>query len=415
MLKKISYIFILFLTFFIFINKASALTCSDIQEKIIKYDQYTEQLEDFLDCTDNTNLENVNLCNTFNLERNAIVEDIMQFDKNGSKCASEDSKIQQIIDENSNRCSLVVGTEFDNFVNTVMIIFYILGPVLLIIFGSIDYARAVAANDEASLKKANKPFVKRLIATILLFLSPVIVNVIVNFNISDYDLTATSYSCEYNRLVYNPKINIKSLEIRRNTSSNNINRNSSGNASIGGQEVDGYVIFRQGDPQWGSDNLLGSSSTIAAQGCALSSVAMQIVNSGVETVEPINPGSLSRILRENGQYGCSSGACIVWGGTTYATNGKFVGHGNLGEALTGDINEKAEQLSRYLSEGYYPVLQVKGYTGGEHYVAVFKVENGNIYVGDPAPGEYLILNDTNYDIANYSYSTTDFELYRVED
>ena len=51
-------------------------------------------------------------------------------------------------------------------------------PFALIIWGSLDFFKAVIAGDEKEMKMKRKPFVQRLIAAILVLLLPVIVNVI---------------------------------------------------------------------------------------------------------------------------------------------------------------------------------------------------------------------------------------------
>ena len=53
-------------------------------------------------------------------------------------------------------------------------------PVGLIIFGTIDMAKAVIAGDEKKMKEAQKPFVKRIISAVIVFLIPFIVNLVMN-------------------------------------------------------------------------------------------------------------------------------------------------------------------------------------------------------------------------------------------
>ncbi len=52
-------------------------------------------------------------------------------------------------------------------------------PVGLIIFGTIDMAKAVIAGDEKKMKEAQKPFVKRIISAVIVFLIPYIVQVVI--------------------------------------------------------------------------------------------------------------------------------------------------------------------------------------------------------------------------------------------
>ena len=54
-------------------------------------------------------------------------------------------------------------------------------PIGLIIMGTIDMAKAVIAGDEKKMKEAQKPFIKRIIAAVIVFLIPKIVNMVLSF------------------------------------------------------------------------------------------------------------------------------------------------------------------------------------------------------------------------------------------
>lgn len=51
-------------------------------------------------------------------------------------------------------------------------------PFALIIWGSIDFFKAIIAGDEKEMKAKRKPFIHRLIAAIIVLLLPVIINLI---------------------------------------------------------------------------------------------------------------------------------------------------------------------------------------------------------------------------------------------
>ena len=53
-------------------------------------------------------------------------------------------------------------------------------PIGLIVMGTIDMAKAVIAGDEKKMKEAQKPFIKRIIAAIIVFLIPIIVNMVLS-------------------------------------------------------------------------------------------------------------------------------------------------------------------------------------------------------------------------------------------
>lgn len=61
----------------------------------------------------------------------------------------------------------------------IYVIIVVIGPILTIVLGSIDFARAMIANSEESMNKFRKKFPKRLIMLVLLILVPVIVHFLV--------------------------------------------------------------------------------------------------------------------------------------------------------------------------------------------------------------------------------------------
>ena len=56
----------------------------------------------------------------------------------------------------------------------------ILVPIALIVWGTIDIGKAVIAGDEKKIKEAQKPFVKRIVAAVIVFLIPWLVGIIMN-------------------------------------------------------------------------------------------------------------------------------------------------------------------------------------------------------------------------------------------
>lgn len=200
--KKVFSYFLTILISFMFICNVHAVSCADIDEKIDNYNSYTDQLEG-VDCTDNSDEENAALCNDLKLKKNNIVTKLMKYKDEDALCSSNSAAAEQIISENSDNCGRIFDDFFTDFVNNVLRLFYIIGPVLLILLGTIDYTRATIESDEKALKKANQRFIRRTVATILLFLVPVITNVILSFNMSDYYLSGNSYSCNYEYLIAN--------------------------------------------------------------------------------------------------------------------------------------------------------------------------------------------------------------------
>lgn len=62
---------------------------------------------------------------------------------------------------------------------TAINILQILIPIALILWGTLDMGKAVIAGDEKKIKEAQKPFVKRLISAVIVFLIPYLLNLVI--------------------------------------------------------------------------------------------------------------------------------------------------------------------------------------------------------------------------------------------
>ena len=65
-----------------------------------------------------------------------------------------------------------------NIAVTVVRILQILVPVALIVWGTIDLAKAVIEGDEKKMKEKRKPFIQRVISAVIVFLVPWLVGLI---------------------------------------------------------------------------------------------------------------------------------------------------------------------------------------------------------------------------------------------
>ena len=83
-------------------------------------------------------------------------------------------------------------------------------PVGLILMGTIDMAKSVIAGDEKKIKEAQKPFVKRIVAAIIVFLIPYIVNIAINLVVSDAsdwrNCWNTAGKANYNKINYSENL-----------------------------------------------------------------------------------------------------------------------------------------------------------------------------------------------------------------
>ena len=63
-------------------------------------------------------------------------------------------------------------------IDTVLTLIQIAVPLLIVLFGSIDFAKAVMSSDEKAIKTAQKTLLNRVIAGVVVFLMATIVNVL---------------------------------------------------------------------------------------------------------------------------------------------------------------------------------------------------------------------------------------------
>ena len=85
-----------------------------------------------------------------------------------------------------------------NAVTLIIKIIQILVPVLLIIFGLIDLAKAVMAQKEDEIKKGQQTLIKRAIAAVIVFFVIIIVQMLVKFVSGSDDTIMSCFNCFIN-------------------------------------------------------------------------------------------------------------------------------------------------------------------------------------------------------------------------
>ena len=208
--KKLIKIFLVFVIFFIFTNNVQAISSGEIDKKISEYNSYKEKLSK-LDCTNENDADVVHDCNTYRMQRNSIVTELMRLNEHNEIPKAKQSAVTKIIKENEDHCGKIFDDDFTKMINTVMKLFYIIGPILLILFGTLDYSKVVIASSQDALKKANQRFFRRIIATILLFLTPALTNLILSLNVSKYYVSGNAYACDLDFVIYKKQYEVKVL------------------------------------------------------------------------------------------------------------------------------------------------------------------------------------------------------------
>ena len=144
--------------------------------------------------------------------------------------------------------------------------------------------------------------------------------------------------------------------------------------------ADGTPMFRQGDAQWGG-RTLGTSSSLAAAGCAMVSTAMAMSKI---TGQVINPGELDAHLDKNGGY---SGNGLIWGQAA-----KMAGLGASKPGWSMDNINKQIDAGRPVVIGVdYKAGSNGGANGTDHWVAVTHRKGDTYFANDPATGKEIAL------------------------
>ena len=143
-----------------------------------------------------------------------------------------------------------------------------------------------------------------------------------------------------------------------------------------------YVNWRQGGQSWSNIRIGNTSSTIGNIGCLVTSIAILIEKSGVNTtIVPFNPGTFVEALNNNGGFD-GKGNLYYAPISKVVPNFQYVGNVNLrGKSRA----EKLLLINQYSSQGYYLTIEVKGATqGSQHWVAMMSVNGNNVNIVDPA-------------------------------
>ena len=94
--KYIRYLFVIISLFFIGIIPVSAKeNCTSVKSEIDKYDTYVKTLET-LDCTNNSDSDNVVSCNDYNMRKNLIVTDLMKKMKKRASVQTKKIKLKKL-------------------------------------------------------------------------------------------------------------------------------------------------------------------------------------------------------------------------------------------------------------------------------------------------------------------------------
>ncbi|WP_028509022.1 hypothetical protein [Ruminococcus sp. NK3A76] len=145
-----------------------------------------------------------------------------------------------------------------------------------------------------------------------------------------------------------------------------------------------YTSWRQTDDKWKSRLITPSdkNSTLAGYGCAVTSIAMNVVKAGLRTEDNFDPGKCLTDLQKAGAFDKNS--CISWNKVTKAYP-KLV-YKNTVNVASKKKADAIKAVGNYLDKGYYLLVGVSCRKDGKcnHYVCpISKTKDGDIKIADP--------------------------------
>lgn len=85
-----------------------------------------------------------------------------------------------VLDYCSNLVKGGIPDAIGNVVHLFFIIIQIVAPILLVLWGAMDFVKGVVGQDEDKIKAGQKKFIQRLIAAVIVFLIVTIVQLVIN-------------------------------------------------------------------------------------------------------------------------------------------------------------------------------------------------------------------------------------------
>ena len=153
---------------------------------------------------------------------------------------------------------------------------------------------------------------------------------------------------------------------------------------------DNYSSWKQTDIEWANVKIGNTNSTIKDIGCLVTSIAILIDKSGIETgINPFNPGTFVEAL--NKENGFDSNGNLQYNAINkIIPSFKYGGQDNLKNKTKED---KLQLITQYFNSGYFLTVEVKGATpGNQHWVAVTGINGSDVLMTDPGSNHNNMWN-----------------------
>lgn len=154
--------------------------------------------------------------------------------------------------------------------------------------------------------------------------------------------------------------------------------------------------FFQSDPKWKNDLIGSTTSTLGAEGCAVTCAAMALKALGMET----DPGRLNERLSRFGGY--TERGWIYWEKACYSAFDRV-------EKAFEDVGNH-EVIDRALRNGQTPIIKIQTSEGTSHFVVIVGKEKDRYLIRDPST---RLAGATGYLDEHYSSDILGVRIYRA--
>ena len=188
--KTIIFLFLFMLLISLPLKKIYAdATCADVQESVNELYNIEGNIEQ-LNCDNANDSQIIKECNNLKSMRSVELEKIFQY-YDDKVCTKID--LTSIITKYGDQCSNKFSSDIKEISDKVMRLFFISAPFILLIFGSLDFFKIITVSNPDEIKKNRTNFIKRIIAFLLLYITPYLVRTV--FNLTPYSFDKIVYIC----------------------------------------------------------------------------------------------------------------------------------------------------------------------------------------------------------------------------
>lgn len=189
-IKKIAiFLFFIILVIPFTANRVYAADCSDVMDAVNTLDEIDVTYRN-LGCDEAITDRQLYQCNTVLIRKAATLAKIFEYNDD-AVCPSID--LSSIISDYENKCTNRFSSKMKVVTDTLLKFFYIVAPFIIIIFGSLDFFKIITGNNPNEIKKHRTNFIKRLVAFLLIYMTPFLVERL--FSITPYNINGTNYVC----------------------------------------------------------------------------------------------------------------------------------------------------------------------------------------------------------------------------